>query len=124
MLILPCRISYLDRSRGESVLPLDDELVAVAADELDVHGVRPLAAPAHLLPRVHAAVHDLTMSVCNRQCGPSNKEEQALLVTKESTNFSLYKIYRNIPDLSTNNPRFYIYSSFSFFLCYFCVVGW
>ena len=81
----------LDGAAGERVLALDGELVAVAADELDVHGVRPLAAPAHLLPRVHAAVHALAMSVCNRQCGPSNKEEQALLVTKESTNFHYIK---------------------------------
>ena len=47
----------LDGAAGQSVVPLHDELVAVAGDEFDIHGLGPLAPPVHLLPGVHAAVH-------------------------------------------------------------------
>lgn len=39
----------LDGARNQSVLPLDDELVAVGRDELDVHGLGALAAPVDTL---------------------------------------------------------------------------
>ena len=40
----------LDGARGESVLPLHDELVAVAGNELDVHRLGPLHSAHSLLP--------------------------------------------------------------------------
>jgi len=45
----------LDCARGEGVVSLDDELVAVRRDELDVHGVGALAAAVN--PRVAGLSH-------------------------------------------------------------------
>ena len=44
-------------TRGEGVVPRHHELVAVATDQLHVHGVRPLAAAVHL-----------QCAVCSVQC--------------------------------------------------------
>jgi len=45
----------LDGARGQGVVPLDDELVAVRRDELDVHGVGAFAAAVN--PRVAGLSH-------------------------------------------------------------------
>ena len=47
----------LDGAAGQGVVPLHDELLAVAGDELDVHGVWPLTPSVNLLPSVHATFH-------------------------------------------------------------------
>ena len=47
----------LDGAAGQGMVPLHDELLAVAGDELDVHGLWPLAPTVNLLPGVHAAFH-------------------------------------------------------------------
>ena len=40
---------FLDGARSQGVLSLDEELVTITGDQLDVHGLRALAAPAHIV---------------------------------------------------------------------------
>jgi hypothetical protein len=46
----------LDGARGEGVIPRDNELVTIAADQLHIHCVRALTATVHLLPSIHSRV--------------------------------------------------------------------
>ena len=59
-----CKLAWsrqhsLDGARGEGVISLDDELMSVAADELDVLGVGALAPSELLLRAVHRSVRTI-----------------------------------------------------------------
>ena len=128
----------LDGATGQGVVPPHDELVAVAGDEFDIHGLGPLASPVYLLPGVHAAVHHEKISIfCNRKfllltLSDIAKEEQSFFLFNFHNSMyicvpeELYDMYGYIMKIVFEKgiQTFYIFTLPSFlFPCsvYFCL---